>query len=114
MNRTTQASYAEQMTPWGLADSRTQYGPGVVFYTTPSHGGFQLNAERLAQLRAIHGDVKTFCGLPHWFEEDCDWAYVATAFPDLFTADELSNARATLAWAQRKQPANESAQGGVA
>jgi len=52
-------------------------------------------------LRRVHGDVKTYCGFPHWFEEDCDWAYVATAFPDLFTAAELSNAQATLAWAQR-------------
>jgi hypothetical protein len=86
------------MTPWGLSDTRTQYADGIAFYSTPSHGGFQLSDERLAQLRAVHGDVHTYCGQPHWFEEDCDWAYVATAFPDLFTDDELTTAKATLAW----------------
>jgi len=105
MNRHADNIRTRVETPWGIADSRTSYAPGIVFYSTPSHGGFQLSAEKLAQLVAVHGQVETFCGLPHWFEEDCDWAYVATSFPDIFTADELAQAQATLAWLKARATA---------
>ena len=96
-------------TPWGVSDCGTHYGKGIVFYSTPSHGGFFVTDEQLTQLHAVHGPVKTFCGCPEWFEEDCDWAYVATAFPDLFTADELEHAKATLAWSKQRQAQKEGA-----
>lgn len=90
-------------TPWGLSQWRTDYGPGVSFYTTASHGGFHLDAERLRELTAKLGTVKTFCGQPAWFEEDCDWAYVALAFPELFTAEDHKRATATLDWLSKRK-----------
>ncbi len=77
-------------TPWGFAQHGEIYGEGVVFFTTASHGGFKLAPERLAlmpaALRAAGG----------WYEEDCEWAKVAIAFPDLFTESERREAERTL------------------
>lgn len=94
---------SSEVTPWGVADSVTHYGPGIAFYTTPSHGGFKLEEEQLAKLERKHGAVKTFCGQRGWFEEDCDWAYVATAFPMLFTERELDCAGSTLEWLKSRK-----------
>jgi hypothetical protein len=91
-------------TPWGRADSIEKVADGIEFYSTPSHGGFRLSNERLIQLHAVHGPVKTFCGHAEWFEEDCDWAYVATAFPEHFNAEQLAHAGATLKWLQSRAP----------
>lgn len=89
----------QKLTPWGYADSSEDRAPGITFYTTPSHGGFELSSPRLAQLHQRIGPVKVFRhDWPHWFEEDCDWAYVAVAFPEYFTADELKAAQGTLAY----------------
>lgn len=85
-------------TPWGESDSSKQYAEGITFYGTPSHGGFHLSAKqnRLVPdyLRdATWGDL----GAGGWYEEDCDWSIVAVVFPHLFTAEDLENARRTLA-----------------
>ena len=88
-----------KLTPWGYADSSEVRAPGIVFYSTPSHGGFELSAERLAELERRIGPVKVFnADWPHWFEEDCDWAHIAVAFPEYFNADELRAAKGTLSW----------------
>ena len=104
MNRPSKPISGRQ-TPWGQADSQTIYGPGITFYSTPSHGGFLIDAERLAKVHAKHGPVKTFCGCPEWFEEDCDWAYVATTFPMLFTDYEMDCANATVQWNKDREAA---------
>lgn len=80
-------------TPWGAADIVTRVADGIWFCSTPSHGGYKLSAERLAQLRQkFPGLKKTFAGFP-WFEEDCDWAYVALAFPEHFPPDAIPHAQ---------------------
>lgn len=77
-------------TPWGTADSKQEYGPGVTFYGTPSHGGFRvapkLNAKMPEYLRDESG----------WYEEDCAWANVAVAFPERFKPAEIEAALGTL------------------
>lgn len=77
-------------TPWGCADSNEVYGKGVVFHSTPSHGGFKLdeipNGEVPEALRNADG----------WYEEDCEWAKVAVAFPALFTDRERRQADDTI------------------
>jgi hypothetical protein len=35
-------------TPWGTADSVEDVAPGIVFASTPGHGGFKLSPERNA------------------------------------------------------------------
>src|SRR5437764_13898132 len=103
MNATERhTQYTKEWTPWGLSDSRTHYGLGVTFYSTPSHGGFHLDEDRLRGLTAKLGVTKTYCGYPDWFEEDCDWSYVALAFPDLFTFQELEQAYATADWLTKR------------
>jgi hypothetical protein len=77
-------------TPWGQADSNEVYGEGVVFHSTPSHGGFKLddvpNTQVPEALRNADG----------WYEEDAEWAKVAAAFPALFTDRERRQADDTI------------------
>lgn len=77
-------------TPWGRPDSAVEYLQGIVFYETPSHGGFKLSSERNklvpAKLRHASG----------WYEEDQEAAIVAYAFPQLFTTLERKVAEKTV------------------
>lgn len=77
-------------TPWGTADSSKKYARGIIFYTTPSHGGFHvsktLNASMPSYLRQEDG----------WYEEDCEWAKVVTAFPGFFDIKMQLEAERTL------------------
>ena len=77
-------------TPWGTSDGSRRYGPGVMSYSTASHGGFHLSPARNAN---VHEAVRSKDG---WYEEDVDWSVVALTFPELFTADDRASARATL------------------
>lgn len=66
-------------TPWGRANHTDEIAPGIWLIRTPDHGGIWLSAERLAAMPESLR-VSTWAGLP-WFEEDCDAARVAVAFP---------------------------------
>jgi hypothetical protein len=77
-------------TPWGLADHEKVYAEGIVFYSTPSHGGFKLDVERNAK---VHFLLRERGG---WYEEDCAWAKVAFTFPELFSKKECDAAIAAL------------------
>lgn len=81
-------------TPWGYAQDAEQVAPGVWCVSTASHGGYWLNAEARAAMRMKEPALarfKTFAGGP-WYEEDCDWAVVALAFPEAFPAEARENA----------------------
>ena len=75
-------------TPWGMSDNAEEVAPGIVFYWTPSHGGFYLDP---AQLAYVLPDGRAFAAKwshgwgDAWFEEDCAWAFVAEAFPESFS-----------------------------
>lgn len=93
-------------TPWGMADFVTTYGDGVNFFETPSHGGFQLSPERLAEMPEPFKSHQPYCGQQGWYEEDCDWSAVALSFPDLFTLTELEAASRTWSYiVERKKEA---------
>ena len=77
-------------TPWGRADFSRRYAEGVVSHSTPSHGGFQLDAARNA---LVHPAYRNLDGC---YEEDSQWSKVAAAFPDLFTSFERRCADETL------------------
>jgi hypothetical protein len=51
-------------TPWGRAETARSQGEGVVFYATPSHGGFRLDARRNAQI------PERWRNESGWYEED--------------------------------------------
>lgn len=82
-------------TPWGTSDHSKVYAKGIIFYGTPGHGGLHLSktrqAEMPAALRLDNG--KNGEG---WYEEDCDWARVALAFPQHFSTQEAEGAESTL------------------
>lgn len=82
-------------TPWGLADHVTEIAPGIVSYSTPSHGGIHLSDARLAAMPKLLRELKTWAG-PGWYEEDCDWSVVALAFPQFFKPDDREAAARTL------------------
>jgi len=71
-------------TPWGASDSADHIAPGIVNYTTASHGGVHVSARRLAAMpTAWHLSEWAPAG---WYEEDCDWALVVLAFPEAFAS----------------------------
>lgn len=82
--------YLPVSTPWGPSQSATRYAEGIVCHETASHGGFHLDAKRNG---AMHPALR----LPNgWYEEDGDWARVATAYPDIFTEREKRSAEKIL------------------
>lgn len=67
-------------TPWGKADFAKEYAKGIVFYTTPSHGGFKVSRERLKEMSIQYRNKDG------WFEEDCEAMKVILAFPQYFSS----------------------------
>lgn len=89
-------------TPWGMSDSKEIVAPGIIFYGTPSHGGYHLSKTRMqkmpANLLPVEGKAHPYmyrCMMKGWFEEDCEWARVALTFPEFFTPGQLENAKKT-------------------
>lgn len=77
-------------TPWGRAQVSRQFADGIVLHSTASHGGFHLDENANATVHSLYRNEKGF------YEEDCEWAKVAHAFPDLFTTYERRLADRTL------------------
>lgn len=86
--------------PWGVPDTITEVAPGILFYSTPSHGGYWLSDARIASMPKPLREFVPFggpqAGPGRWFEEDCDWAVVALAFPQFFKPDDIDAALKTL------------------
>ena len=77
-------------TPWGTSQGATVHADGVAFHSTASHGGFHLSPERNAKVHPLLRSGNA------WYEEDCHWAAVAHAFPELFTDFEMASAESTI------------------
>lgn len=77
-------------TPWGVAQTKEEIVEGMVSVSTSSHGGIhldkKLNARVPEYMRRDDG----------WYEEDLDWAIVATVFPEAFAEEQRVHARQTL------------------
>lgn len=87
-------------TPWGRADHVEQLAEGIWHVATPSHGGLFVDEPYRSQMPLSWREA-TFNGQGKrgWFEEDCDWALVALAFSNVFTAEQQGAARKTVeAW----------------
>jgi len=76
------------MTPWGVSDGYpAKLIRGVNIYGTPSHGGFCVSrklAEKRLSKYALNKAIKY--GNGYWFEEDCDYAFVAYEIPEVLDA----------------------------
>ena len=82
-------------TPWGQADNKRIIAPGIIDYSTPGHGGIKLTAALAAKVSRAFPTFETFAGGP-WYEEDCDWAFVAVVFPQYWPPKVLEAARNTI------------------
>ena len=75
-------------TPWGASDYSQRYAPGIVFYGTPSHGGFHLTPKREQELdvklreHGITAEEARMGYAPGWYEEDCSVYAVMFAFDE--------------------------------
>ena len=79
------------VTPWGSAQVKTVYGPGVVDFQTSSHGGLRVSGSALGRIPLAEREAAFLASTnPGWFEEDCDWKIVARNLPELFSERELS------------------------
>ena len=77
-------------TPWGQAQGVKAIGKGIIFVSTASHGGYFVPHAYLDLIApSWRAYAKRWSGSENWYEEDCCWAGVALAFPDLFPADAL-------------------------
>ncbi|WP_409563973.1 DUF7007 domain-containing protein [Rhizobium leguminosarum] len=65
-----------------MAQLSRQFADGIVLHSTASHGGFHLDEIANAVVHPL------YCNDEGFYEEDCEWARVAHAFPQLFTAYE--------------------------
>ncbi|MBB4116383.1 hypothetical protein FHT80_005757 [Rhizobium sp. BK226] len=77
-------------TPWGMAQVSRRYADGIVLHSTAGHGGFHLDEIANAVVHPLYRNDDGF------YEEDCEWAKIAHAFPQLFTAYERRLANRTL------------------
>lgn len=82
-------------TPWGVSQSVDPIAPGIDRVSTASHGGFRLSQERLDAMPATLRTFGPWAGAG-WYEEDCDWAVVALAFPGAFTPADVRAAVRTV------------------
>ncbi len=76
--------------PWGAVDHGIRFAEGVFFVSTPSHGGFKLEAKHNVLIPA------SFRRERGWYEEDCDAAIVVCFMPLLFKPGEVLSARQSL------------------
>jgi hypothetical protein len=76
--------------PWGPVDHGERFAEGVFFVSTPSHGGFKLEAKHNVLIPAA------FRREGGWYEEDCDAAIPMFFMPQLFKPEQLREARESL------------------
>lgn len=75
-------------TPWGYADQVDEIGDkGILFVSTPSHGGLFVPDELITQMPAELRGSNSYSGKGNWFEEDCEWAIPVLAFPEEFSPE---------------------------
>lgn len=84
-------------TPWGKADHVKWIAPGITRVDTSSHGGYKVEPMQEQAIRAKFPNMRPFAGWG-WYEEDCDWAYVALTYPNLFPPEAQEAAKASMAW----------------
>jgi len=92
-------------TPWGRSEGSKKIGEGIIFYCTPSHGGFKVE-DQLNQYVPVQWRLGgRFDG---WYEEDCGWAPLALTFPEYFTEKQCLDAQQMItlweSWVKRFRP----------
>jgi len=92
MGATTEVQHGAppRHSPWGEVQYTTDVAPGIWHIGTAGHGGYHLSPSRNAEVpAAIRREDR-------WYEEDCNWAAVAVAFPAYFKPDIVEHAKETM------------------
>lgn len=79
-------------TPWGFWQEARQHAPGIVFVSTPGHGGFHLDEERQKEAHVRIGRLPTFTGSQAWLEEDQDAVLVYLIWPEYASDEQIAEA----------------------
>ncbi|HYN78754.1 MAG TPA: hypothetical protein VES73_13295 [Lamprocystis sp. (in: g-proteobacteria)] len=90
----TLAAQGKINTPWGYGSGYV-IAPGITLLSTDSHGGIHVTDKRLAEMPQVIRNLDPFAGRG-WYEEDCDWALVAMAFPEHFSGEHCKLAITTV------------------
>lgn len=77
------------VSPWGVVQDQKILADGIVWVSTPSHGGVWVSPDRLDKMPI----KQTAYSQGGWFEEDCDWALVAVTFPEAFSERDVATAK---------------------
>ena len=95
-------------TPWGRADSVKAIGTigldTIYSVETPSHGGYFVPKRLLHRIPQAHQErAARWSGSPQWYEEDCEWASVVIAFPELFASFTLDAAKEAMEFRAKRE-----------
>lgn len=71
-------------TPWGPSQHQETKAPGIISVSTAGHGGYRLSPERMMEIERRFPTFIPFAGAC-WLEEDCDWAFAAVTWPELWS-----------------------------
>ena len=63
-------------TPWGVAQSATHFGAGIIQYSTASHGGFHVSAGLLPRIPDYLQTADKYApGTAVWYRRGCSMGY---------------------------------------
>lgn len=102
-----------KITPWGTAQEAQPLGEGILFVSTPSHGGFYVPPTIQAELARTFPDFRPWTGSWQWLEEDCDWVLLALIRPQISPRTPKELARIAQAMAEREANRHPSYHGPV-
>lgn len=91
--------------PWGSIETRIKIADGLWEVGTASHGGIYASEERRASIDARFPERigSAFYHEGRWYEEDCEWAYVAATFPELFPEATVERAHDLIRWQRQRR-----------
>lgn len=83
-------------TPWGTAERVEKVERGISVVDTAGHGGYRVSTKKLQKASRETG-IGYHCTHTDenytWFEEDCEWGFVALLFPNNFKSEMLEEAK---------------------
>lgn len=77
--------------PWGSVQWQQNKAPGIMSVSTAGHGGYRLSSDRMKEIEKRFPTFVPFAGAC-WLEEDCDWAFAAVTWPNLWSEAEVHGA----------------------
>jgi len=83
-------------TPWGMADQSKKIARGIVFYSTPGHGGFKITEKRFQEMPDAIKKAIPKHRYYLWFEKDDAFCLVMLSFPSFFQESDIDCAKKTL------------------